>query len=499
MFANILSGRRGDSHARLPNRRLVGKIDAALAALPAPWQILRNRRTSAADGPPWAKYIALHPKKGIALVDILPANPHAAVAPLDDFLQRTGFAAFSRGDPPIVAVTLAERDIAALADCLSAAFAAAPRCGIKNTSWTDAAIELLVTTPDLLLTRIERNAERKSGAQEAATEAKISVTSPLPETSAARVEPLSAQTSAGRDEGIAEPRTEPPARSEPNLSPAAKPSTLEELDWRSARLTSFEHRRTNRRRGTVALLAVPIVAAAVALIAYPHFAGPPPAPATAPYGAAPPAAEVPSVAAVAPPSATDKGPQAEAAKEVALPREATSARPAIAAIEPPAPKLEAPAPKLEAPTRSVTGTTAGAGAPASPSTAKADSQPAPLENARKVASRSPSPAQPAPQHRVKEANARPVSPPALDDGASSPETTFAVPSADARSSAKATPPRNEETVTINGLTYIRGREPHALGILTEPLEGSDNSAPTPEPQPAPEQPSGYNQVLIQPE
>jgi hypothetical protein len=48
-------------------------------------------------------FIGLHPAKGIALVDLFPARPQIAIAPLDEFLARTGFAAFSRGDLPIVA------------------------------------------------------------------------------------------------------------------------------------------------------------------------------------------------------------------------------------------------------------------------------------------------------------------------------------------------------------------------------------------------------------
>lgn len=132
------------------------KLQAALAELPPAWQALRNRRSRGIDGPPWVKFIVCHPEKGIALIDFLPADPTSAIEPLDEFLARTGFEAFSQGDPPIVGLALREDEIDEIGELLIDAFAAAPRCGIKNSNWTEAAIELLMSTPGLLLTRITK-------------------------------------------------------------------------------------------------------------------------------------------------------------------------------------------------------------------------------------------------------------------------------------------------------------------------------------------------------
>src|SRR5579863_5760290 len=123
MFSSALSTRRSAVQAAVPNLRAVNKLGSTLAQLPAPWKVLRNRRPNAADGPPWVKYMAFHPEKGIALVDLLPAKPDAAILPLEEFLARTRRAAV----PAITAVALAERDIPTIAGALADAFAAAPR------------------------------------------------------------------------------------------------------------------------------------------------------------------------------------------------------------------------------------------------------------------------------------------------------------------------------------------------------------------------------------
>ena len=115
--------------------------------------VLANRCASGADTPPWARFIALHPRKGIALVDI--DSPDAAVAPLEDFLSGAGLPALRDGAPPIVPVAAGGGEASAIADRLDAALAPMPGT-IGSPSWSDCAIELLLTAPDLALTRIRR-------------------------------------------------------------------------------------------------------------------------------------------------------------------------------------------------------------------------------------------------------------------------------------------------------------------------------------------------------
>ena len=130
---------------------LVGRLRAALVALAEPWIVLATRRASGADGPPWVRYVVLHPDKGIALVDTDDAAP--AVAPLDDFLWHTGFAALQGDALCIVAVTVTTETSGAVVDQIDAAFGGSP-CGLANPNWCEAVVDLLLATPDLMLTRL---------------------------------------------------------------------------------------------------------------------------------------------------------------------------------------------------------------------------------------------------------------------------------------------------------------------------------------------------------
>lgn len=135
------------------DRRAVGGLRDALAALPEPWVVLANRRASGADGPPWVRYVVLHPAKGIALVDLEPTE--AAVAPLEDFLWHTGFAALQGDALPIVAVTVRPNAADTASNQIEAAFADS-QCRIANPIWCEAVIDLLLAMPDLLLGRLHR-------------------------------------------------------------------------------------------------------------------------------------------------------------------------------------------------------------------------------------------------------------------------------------------------------------------------------------------------------
>jgi len=98
--------------------------------LPAPWIVLVNRRPSAADGPPWVRFLALHRDKGIALVDVV--HSEAAVAPLEDYFARTGFHAFRVGTVPVVSVVVGANQSAILVDLLYTAFYRACALSVTN-------------------------------------------------------------------------------------------------------------------------------------------------------------------------------------------------------------------------------------------------------------------------------------------------------------------------------------------------------------------------------
>lgn len=139
--------------APLAERRTAERLREALAALPAPWIVLASRRVSGADGPPWVRFLGLHPEKGIALVDT--ESVEAAVAPLEDFLARTGFAALRAGALPIVSVAVGAGEVGIVAELLDKAFA--PKAGtLGNPNWCEAVVELLLGAPDLMLSKLRR-------------------------------------------------------------------------------------------------------------------------------------------------------------------------------------------------------------------------------------------------------------------------------------------------------------------------------------------------------
>ena len=141
--------------APLGEQYAAARLCAALAALPAPWVVLANCCASGAGTPPWARFIALHPGKGIALVDT--ESPEAAVAPLEDFLSRTELPALRAGAPPIVPVAVGGGEIGAVADMLDVALA--PMSGmIANPNWQDGTVDLLLTAPDLMLAPVHHAA-----------------------------------------------------------------------------------------------------------------------------------------------------------------------------------------------------------------------------------------------------------------------------------------------------------------------------------------------------
>jgi hypothetical protein len=512
MFDNLLSMRHAAPRAAAPTTRVTRKLEAVLAELPASWRVLRNRRATAADGPPWVKYIALHSEKGIALIDLLPNNPHAAIAPLDEFLGRTGYDAFSRGDPPIVAIALAERDIAAISDHLADAFADMRPCGIKNANWPEAVIELLMSTPGLLLTPIakatdtpkQRNAasaDQKSPVYERPPRSEPSSPprkAPQPEPAAPsdvlkarepsqppepRAVPLAVPDPELRVGHASEvkhdrsprkaPRPEPAAPSdplnarEPSQPPEPRAVPLEapdpefrvghasevehdrpprysmmasDPDFRVGHSTEFHHETRRRRPLVLWLTAASLCAGAAIGFLYLHSPVTPPD-TTAKLDDAPTqVVDLPKFSADT--AATDKE------QHATIP----PANPVVSPPAPIAPPQPSVAPKAPGP---------DAASPISPDARTPDKP-------DRLAIQKPAKVQPAPapagvgstpsgERKVREAHAKLQlnPPPDLTDGDLSPS------------------PAGEETITIDGTTYIRGREPKALGTVTEPQPESE--------------------------
>ncbi|HEX7968605.1 MAG TPA: hypothetical protein VF502_10315 [Stellaceae bacterium] len=125
-------------------------LAGTLAALPEPWTLLRDRRIGAAAAEP-VQIVLVHPEIGIALVDEAPRDPAPESAALRSYLEGARFDAYFPGDLPIVTLSVAAEDFAAVGERLAAAFDAAPRLSIADGDWADAVIELLLVPDDLAM------------------------------------------------------------------------------------------------------------------------------------------------------------------------------------------------------------------------------------------------------------------------------------------------------------------------------------------------------------
>jgi hypothetical protein len=426
MFSNVMSMDRSGAGGAVPDLRAINRLGAALAELPAPWKVLRNRRARGVDGPPWVKYIAFHPEKGIALVDLLPAQPDAAIAPLDEFLTRTGFAAFSQADPPIVAAALAERDITGIGDCLADAFAGASRCGITTANWIDAVIELLMSTEGLLLAPLEPAAKARSGIRHSPSKdegAAAPAPAPAPRPALASEEPEP-------EERVLSSEPLPSGESNPPGEPRLKLSGETQPVWHADHPNGSAPRTAPVRHYAPWMIAASLSAAVGAVMLYPH-------PLALLRRAPPPETTVP-------PQTQDLAfpPPANSP----LPGEETYATPRSAAI----------------PTRPLprTGVPARDSAAAEPHAAAVPSTPEsvipPPDNV--AASTPPSPRRSTPSHqrRAEEAQATPS---AGHQGAEH----------RTRNAGRPEPPASEEIVVVDGIAYVKGREPRSLGTVSVPL------------------------------
>jgi hypothetical protein len=122
-------------------------LEAAFLALEPGWTIRAGLRLGEPPAQAAADYLLLHPRKGIALVDV-GAGCGEVCAALQHFLERDGFASFFPGMLPIVHVAAAAASPTALAERLDAAFAAAPGLTIAEPDWAAALRLLVAAEPD---------------------------------------------------------------------------------------------------------------------------------------------------------------------------------------------------------------------------------------------------------------------------------------------------------------------------------------------------------------
>ncbi len=448
-------------------------LGAALARLPPPWTVFRQGGISPFDtggGEIYGGlYIALHPERGIALVDVEPAQPAKALPRLGALLRETGLPEFAGAAPPAIALSLTRADVPLASLRLGKAFEAAPF--IKSPTWTKVVgAALMARFPDLKqLQRAGGTASASELADEGAAVAALAAAAAAPAAPVAAPAPAEApRTPAFVAATPAAAAATPPARTpaprltagDPMSSGGATPPRFVRPSMDSLESEPGEWRSRLPRGRLMQAVVVIAVLAAVALFLLPlrHSVQPgteptmpPPAPASVqvtppPQPAQPPAATG-QAATPAPASAPLPGTAVPAAAPP--PTDQTAGSAPAAPPAPPAPRVQMPAQAPAPPAQ-----TAIVAPPSVPSLkaplplGKAP-QPAAIPAKKPPKAETPQTATKEERPRKKEADQQPTANP-------------------------------EDTVTVDGVTYIKGREPHALGggvVPVEPAEAPNRTPP----------------------
>jgi len=126
-----------------PAQRDRAALETALLDLDGAWTVLADVRLGTASGAAVADYLLLHPRRGIALVDMAAAHRDPVPA-VRAFLQGEAFQRFFPGDLPIVHVALAPDAAPALTRRLDDAFTShSAALAIADGAWPDAVAALV--------------------------------------------------------------------------------------------------------------------------------------------------------------------------------------------------------------------------------------------------------------------------------------------------------------------------------------------------------------------
>jgi hypothetical protein len=118
-------------------------LEVALARLDESWSILADLQIGPKDEIA-ADYVALHPARGIALIDLASNTRNDPTDCLRRLLGRQNFTARFPGVLPVVRLVAEATDAATIADRLEAVFAEAPAITIAKSGWVNAASDILI-------------------------------------------------------------------------------------------------------------------------------------------------------------------------------------------------------------------------------------------------------------------------------------------------------------------------------------------------------------------
>jgi hypothetical protein len=119
-------------------------LETALGQLDSSWLILVDLRINGPTDATAADYVALHPRRGIALIDVILSRTGDPAQRLRDFLDGERFPARFPGTLPIVRLVLRPTEATMFGRRVHGAFAAAPPITIADAGWVAAVNDLLV-------------------------------------------------------------------------------------------------------------------------------------------------------------------------------------------------------------------------------------------------------------------------------------------------------------------------------------------------------------------
>jgi hypothetical protein len=198
-------------------------IERALATMGPGWTLLRRCRFPGADGHAVrVRYTGLHPRIGVALVDLAPEATPDAAEQLRRRLEGLGFTAGTGTLPTIVYRVMSEAHLERLGDALTWAFDAEASAGgpaARDQAWFDATLGLM--SPDDALEQVAGGAQMDGHPGPAARPAAAAAEAPV-----LRL-PLAAGDPAAADETLTQAPPLPP----PAPAPSGRGGGARALAW----------------------------------------------------------------------------------------------------------------------------------------------------------------------------------------------------------------------------------------------------------------------------
>src|SRR5690349_19034593 len=122
-------------------------LETALSGLDLDWTVLGGLEFGSPPDEVGVDFLALHPRKGVAIIDAAPGGDPTASEPFAALLRSQGFSRRFNGHLPIVHLRLDAAAAAQLPQRLDGAFDGSAPLGVRDPTWVDALASVLAEAP----------------------------------------------------------------------------------------------------------------------------------------------------------------------------------------------------------------------------------------------------------------------------------------------------------------------------------------------------------------